>query len=453
MRRRDSGASVSVQPPSCTSRWWNEQSRTRLSRSVRPPRLHHRTWWACVNRRFSQPGNRHSRSRWRSWRIIGADGTRVSRPRRSGSPLAVFGHDLDPAVAREPPGGLRRDHRAVLDLGVPLGAREGLERCVHHDRGAVGIGVARDPGRAERHERVGPSGVDALETFLSRHRRHRVGQAGQRLRDEHALIGGQLRLEPEPGALVFVPPAQRPGAFGVDGLGTLSLPLEVGLATDRAAGDARWPIGSATPPSPPWRTGPARRPCRGTGGRSRAPPRSEEAPPARARPRSTAPPSTPRRRSASRPSGPCHGRRRPPRRPRGRSRPATARSARCDRPDGNVQRVGLGDEDRVSSNDSSIGDLVHTFEAMRAAPRFCDARHVCRGGFSSTRSSGLRRRPRSSRVLDAEHGIEDRLVREPGREPAVTAFGDQIELDLADRAVELQRRGRCHAPPEPPRPP
>ena len=37
----------------------------------------------------------------------------------------------------------------------------------------------------------------------------------------------------------------------------------------------RRPIGSATPPSPRWRTEPARRPCRGTAARSRARPRSE----------------------------------------------------------------------------------------------------------------------------------------------------------------------------------
>ncbi len=39
----------------------------------------------------------------------------------------VLGHDLDPAVAREPARSLWRDHRPVLDLGVPLGARQCLE--------------------------------------------------------------------------------------------------------------------------------------------------------------------------------------------------------------------------------------------------------------------------------------------------------------------------------------
>src|SRR5207244_8183448 len=61
-------------------------ARTRLLRSVGPPRDHHRMWCALVNRRVPHPGNRHSPSRWRSVRIIAGEGSLELRPRRRGFP-------------------------------------------------------------------------------------------------------------------------------------------------------------------------------------------------------------------------------------------------------------------------------------------------------------------------------------------------------------------------------
>jgi hypothetical protein len=75
-----------VHPSSWTSRWWNEHTRMRLSRSVRPPRCHQTMWCAWVKVRVPHPGNRHSPSRSRRCRIIHADGSRASLPSPTGSP-------------------------------------------------------------------------------------------------------------------------------------------------------------------------------------------------------------------------------------------------------------------------------------------------------------------------------------------------------------------------------
>src|ERR671919_722352 len=71
-------------PYSCTSLWWNVHTRRRLSRSVGPPFSHQWMWWATVNLRAPHPGNRHSLSRYRRWRIIHEEGSRpiLPRPRR-----------------------------------------------------------------------------------------------------------------------------------------------------------------------------------------------------------------------------------------------------------------------------------------------------------------------------------------------------------------------------------
>ena len=37
-----------AQPRLANSRWWNPQTRVKLSRSVGPPSCHGMTWWACV---------------------------------------------------------------------------------------------------------------------------------------------------------------------------------------------------------------------------------------------------------------------------------------------------------------------------------------------------------------------------------------------------------------------
>jgi hypothetical protein len=73
---------MSPHPSSWTSRWWNEQTSTRLSSSVGPPLLRHLTWWAWMNRRCPHPGNTHSRSRYFSWRSIPSEGSLFIRPSR-----------------------------------------------------------------------------------------------------------------------------------------------------------------------------------------------------------------------------------------------------------------------------------------------------------------------------------------------------------------------------------
>jgi hypothetical protein len=87
--RRPAGAPCAiVHPSSCTNRWCQRHSRTRLSTRVVPPAAQCCTWCAS-HRRAVHPGKRHRWSRARSARRIAGGIVRVLRPTSSTEPSAA----------------------------------------------------------------------------------------------------------------------------------------------------------------------------------------------------------------------------------------------------------------------------------------------------------------------------------------------------------------------------
>lgn len=68
----------------------------------------------------------------------------------------VVERDLKASVARQALRGDRGEHRTVLDLGVGgVGATEqGLDRCMHHQRGPIVVGVCGDAPGTQLDQRV-----------------------------------------------------------------------------------------------------------------------------------------------------------------------------------------------------------------------------------------------------------------------------------------------------------
>jgi hypothetical protein len=159
---------------------------------------------------------------------------RPSRDAPDRNDLTGLGLDdrLNAGVAQEAIHRCGMDDAVALQLGSPAPVGGG----VHHHRRAIGVGVAGEPGRADRHERIGAPSV-TVDVVLAGHRRDDLGRSLQRLRDERALRGRQLSLEAESAALIEVPPLQPAIAIDLRGLFPRSLRLEVGTSTHRAARD------------------------------------------------------------------------------------------------------------------------------------------------------------------------------------------------------------------------
>src|SRR6266542_555292 len=183
-------------PYSCTSLWWKEHTSTRLSRSVAPPRSHHTMWCAWVNRRTPHPGNRHSRSRYLSWRISHSGGSRVTRPRPTTWPARSSITVWTRPVQQQAPGGLGVDGRASLDLTPSRAFNEPLEAGVDDHGGPVRIGFGADAGRTQGHQGVGPPGVHAPAILSPRHDRKLLCQTLQCLGHHRPLAAGSSADSP-----------------------------------------------------------------------------------------------------------------------------------------------------------------------------------------------------------------------------------------------------------------
>ena len=98
------------------------------------------------------------------------------------------------------------DRGPSLDLSPSIVGDEVGELRMDHDHGPVGIGVARDAGRAHRHQRVGASGVGERALSLAGHHRDALGHPLERSSHDGPLGRGQLALQTETPAIVQIPP-------------------------------------------------------------------------------------------------------------------------------------------------------------------------------------------------------------------------------------------------------
>jgi hypothetical protein len=104
-------------------------------------------------------------------------------------PGPILEHALNPSVTEEAPDRLRVDDRASIDLAAADAALEPVELRVDDHGGAILVGVARDPGRAQGHERVGPSGRREGAAPLIGHRRDPIGRTFERSNHDRTLGG------------------------------------------------------------------------------------------------------------------------------------------------------------------------------------------------------------------------------------------------------------------------
>ena len=247
-RTPPSASRVIDQPCSWTTRWWNEQIRTRLSRSVRPaaapphdvmclgevPRSAAREPAAAVAVAdlADHPGGRFTRH-----------APEAERRCLAGSSSTVWMRALARRAARRssrcsagPPSisPVRSSPVARVDLGV-------------HDHGWRGRD--RDRPRWSRTRAATSASARAslgeARVFLAGHRGQPSGPATlQRPGDDRALGRGELGLEAETAALVATTTSDRRAvAFDLDDLLARRPCLEVAAAADRGARRPREPTG------------------------------------------------------------------------------------------------------------------------------------------------------------------------------------------------------------------
>ena len=162
--------SRTFQPPSCTSRWWNQHSSTRFVSSLPPWFARCRTWWTCVNTRPPHPGKRQPWSRARTARRVAAGMAGAFLPVHS--TFAVFvAHDAhDRRIACEPPRGLRRERGPAVELAHALGvAGEHLGVDVDVDLESV-LPVTFRGSRARGASRPSDQGIDIRSGGVGRSR-------------------------------------------------------------------------------------------------------------------------------------------------------------------------------------------------------------------------------------------------------------------------------------------
>jgi hypothetical protein len=145
--------------------------------------------------------------------IVVADLTEHPRRRFAGDtgepkhvPGPILEHALNPSVTEEAPDRLRVDDPASIDLAAADAALEPVELRVDDHGGAILVGVACDPGRAQSHERVGSPGRREGAVHLVGHRGNRIGRTLERSNHDRALRCRELGFEPEPASVVKVPP-------------------------------------------------------------------------------------------------------------------------------------------------------------------------------------------------------------------------------------------------------
>jgi hypothetical protein len=152
-------------------------------------------------------------------------GSLLIRPRRRGqarrNPPAPSGPG--PCTAGAGPSGDGRPGRprSRRTGGRPLLGAGCLGRTVQpgvdDDGGPVGVRISGDPGRAHRHQGIGPAGVHGPVRVFLGHHREGMGQALQRPGHHRSVGPGELPGQPEPGVLLGVPPPEGPGPLGLPG--------------------------------------------------------------------------------------------------------------------------------------------------------------------------------------------------------------------------------------------
>ena len=153
----------------------------------------------------------------------------------------VLDHGLHPAVAHQAPRGLGVDPAPVAHLRRPSRGREIAEPSVHDHRGSIGVGIVREPARADRDERIGAPRVHGARILFARHHRKRVGDPLQRAGDDRSLRRRELGLQSEPVPVVDVPPPQEPAPLRLANVVDRPTDLEIGPPPHSRAGHEHRP--------------------------------------------------------------------------------------------------------------------------------------------------------------------------------------------------------------------
>jgi hypothetical protein len=158
-------------------------------------------------------------------------------------PGPIFDNALDPSIAEQAPDRLWVDERASIDLAAADAALDPIELRVDDHRGPILVGVARDPGRAQGHERVGTADRREVTILLIGHRRDRIGRTLERPNHDRTLRGREVSLEPQPAPLVEVPPRDESGPLRVEMILDRCWPGEVGpVAQDTLVAQEMRPV-------------------------------------------------------------------------------------------------------------------------------------------------------------------------------------------------------------------